>query len=886
MKKIVCILTVLWVIVESSYGQAPYFQYYSLLKKNEPVQVNTIFQDHEGFMWYGTNKGLFSFDGIHQTRITETDSLPDNNVTALAQDSLGRIWIGHKSGALSYLENGRVKKVDPPEGLPSQAVSDILFDREGNVWFSTLDDGLYYFNNERLYRLDQTDGMPDLYIYDIMLDKDGNIWAGTDGGIAICTLKNRKVGIQVINYELGLPDNIIKKLVQDENGDVWMGTEDAGVIKYVIKSGTYKPLTDSQWSYGAITDFVIKDSTLWISCLRTGLVLFDRRQGSMRLLNSKSGPGFNSINVLSKDREGNIWAGTKTGVMRTPGNNIEHFEDLNGNILAVTVDHDNAIWFSTSEGLFKRTADEHGDYKIKPQLANTPYKNNRVISLFVDSSGFVWAGMYGEGVLRINPVKGTIQHFEKELRNGNILNITGRGNVIWLATLGGATKMQLSGEKFTVRNFSSEDGLASDYIYQIFIDRGNKVWFATDGNGAGMLDNEGFHHYHKGLNSKVVYGFAEDANHMIWLNVQGDGLYKLAADSLVPISHVKLRDNNITAFSSDEAGNLIIMHDLGIDVYDVKNEKVRYMGGETGINETLANLNAVTKDKSGFLYIGTDGGILKYSAVGINKLTSPQPVIRGMKVINTTIDLSGNLEFTYDQNSITINYCGFWYQNPENLVFEYKLENYDREWINTLNQFVTYSSLPPGDYTFKVRVSDLDQLDFSNSKEAVIQFSISPPFWRTKVFYVAGFVVIVLAGYFFLKFRERKSIRYRHILEARVKERTLEIQKQAEEIQAQNEEISSQAEVIQGINDNLELLVKERTQELEKKNKALEEYAFINAHELRGPLASIMGLINLIRKTELSDEGKTVANHLNDSAEKLNSVIRTITKAIERGDRK
>jgi signal transduction histidine kinase len=128
-------------------------------------------------------------------------------------------------------------------------------------------------------------------------------------------------------------------------------------------------------------------------------------------------------------------------------------------------------------------------------------------------------------------------------------------------------------------------------------------------------------------------------------------------------------------------------------------------------------------------------------------------------------------------------------------------------------------------------------------------------------------------------------VRDKKILEEKVMERTLEIQKQTEEIQAQNEEIQSQAEEIQGINDNLEALVQARTAELEKKTKASEESAFIIAHELRAPVASVLGLINLISKCDVDDETKEIVKHMEESAEKLNTVVREITKAIERGDK-
>jgi signal transduction histidine kinase len=126
---------------------------------------------------------------------------------------------------------------------------------------------------------------------------------------------------------------------------------------------------------------------------------------------------------------------------------------------------------------------------------------------------------------------------------------------------------------------------------------------------------------------------------------------------------------------------------------------------------------------------------------------------------------------------------------------------------------------------------------------------------------------------------------YNDQLEEKVKERTQELQEQADRILSQNEEIQSQAEVIQGINDNLESMVKARTLELEKKNKAAEESAFIIAHELRAPVASVLGLINLASRCNLDEETKTIFTHLEQSAEKLNNVVREITKAIERGDR-
>jgi signal transduction histidine kinase len=102
-------------------------------------------------------------------------------------------------------------------------------------------------------------------------------------------------------------------------------------------------------------------------------------------------------------------------------------------------------------------------------------------------------------------------------------------------------------------------------------------------------------------------------------------------------------------------------------------------------------------------------------------------------------------------------------------------------------------------------------------------------------------------------------------------------------LQLSNEEIQLQAQEIQAINGNLEAQVQIRTQELAKKNIALEEAAFINAHKLRSPVASILGLIHLLEKRELDDEAKHIMEHMSDSARKLDSIVAAITKAIEQG---
>jgi signal transduction histidine kinase len=261
----------------------------------------------------------------------------------------------------------------------------------------------------------------------------------------------------------------------------------------------------------------------------------------------------------------------------------------------------------------------------------------------------------------------------------------------------------------------------------------------------------------------------------------------------------------------------------------------------------------------------------------------PTPQVKNISIFDAPVDVTKR-SLAYDENNLTIGYLGVWYKNPEGIFFSYQLENYDRTWITTRNQSVTYSQLPAGDYRFKLRASESD--DFRNVKETSISFTVLPPIWRTFPFYLTVAGILTVSIFFVVKQREKKLRRYNELLEQKVEMRTKEIQVQNEEIQAQNEEISAQSEEIMRINENLEEIVQERTRELEKKNKALEEYAFINAHKLRSPVASILGLLNLISKTRLDPEAQEINVRLQQTADELDTIVGSITKAIERADRK
>lgn len=851
-----------------AFGQSPYFQAYTLLKKNDPVQVESIMKDRTGFMWFGTNKGLFRFDGISTRRYTTTDSLAFDHVTALAQDSTGRIWIGHRNGQLSVFENDAVKKFEFPEGDATGHVSDILFATDGTMWFSTHNDGLYYFN-EHLYRLDEADGMPDIFVYDLEEGNDGTIWAGTDRGVAVCTRKGKKVSIEVLDYKSGFPDNIIRKIRRSADDRMWLASEDAGVFSYNTADASVTPLVPG-WDMGRIADFLILDDEFWIGNVAHGVVVFNESDKRVKTY----GPG-QGLTTLYADGEGSVWVGSRNGLNRSLGRHITFIDDPalshDRNVYALTVDKDNNIWFSNDEGLFRRSFDKNGNVDVQQYLTTAPYNRYHVISLFTDSEGHVWCGFYGQGAVRINPATGAVTRFDKQISNGNVLNISGDGTRVWMATLSGASMVDLA-NNLAVTNYDRSKGLDCDYVYQVFVDSKKRTWFASDREGVAMLDDKGFHKMVGSLSAKAVYGLAEDATGAIWANVQEDGLYKFDGQEFRPAQ--VLRNINVNELSSDAAGNLVAVHDLGIDVYNPATSTVHRLDNEIGFGDRQPNLNATARSGNGDLYFGTNRGVVIYSKANLRD-AKPVATIDKFRVFNKYKTLSDDLSLSYNENNITITFLGFWYQDPAGVEFQYKLENYDVDWISTADRSAVFSSLSPGSYTFRLRASA--DGNFEGASEDSVRFIITPPFWRTTLFYLLVGITLAFGTYTYVQRRERNLLRDKVELEERVAERTMEIVRKNEEIQAQAEEIKA-------INESLEKRVAERTFELERKNKALEDYAFINAHNLRSPVASILGLVNLLSLMRHENEAKEVVEHMKISAERLDEVVRTITESIEKSD--
>jgi serine phosphatase RsbU (regulator of sigma subunit) len=160
--------------------------------------------------------------------------------------------------------------------------------------------------------------------------------------------------------------------------------------------------------------------------------------------------------------------------------------------------------------------------------------------------------------------------------------------------------------------------------------------------------------------------------------------------------------------------------------------------------------------------------------------------------------------FRYNENHLTFHYTALWFKSPNSLKYRYKLEGFDIDWNAQTNlKRVTYSNLPPGDYTFRVQVH-YSGGTWTGSPSSRFSFTITPPFWK-RAWFIIAMVLLGLTGIFtFIRVRLRNLERAKELLEEEVRKRTLEIQKQKDQIQKQKDEIEAQRDFVVEQRDKIE----------------------------------------------------------------------------------
>lgn len=772
MKRSIVLAISFFYLTVAAVAQYPFSKTVSIEEDNLTMKSTRLLKDHNGFLWIGTSEGIFKYNAVDPEKVPTPPKLKVY-VTALYEDHTGTIWAGCKNGVIIIIKNQRASVMNFKGDSPTEAINSIYEDSKGRLWFATGGEGIYCYENQTLNSISSKDGLSDNNVNCLYSNDGRQIIAGTDRGISFIRFENGRKQVHFFSAKNGLPDNIVTAISESrEKNNLLIGMQSKGILLFDLLS---EKITDtgyrSKWQFGQVNDIIDTKGHIFIATEEKGIITYNKSSGKFEG-NGLSETEYNKrISDLQYDNEGNIWATFEGKLISFTGDYLRYWYTVDGialtNVHSILADDEKHLWFTPDLRLYGADQDELGTKKLRAYDITPPENHIDITSLYKDRFGCLWIGTMGEGLFRLNIQTGKWRRIDENpiAYYGNILNIAGKDNQVWISTLNGVARFDLKennydiNEKIGYTNFNKKDGLGSDYVYSILIDAKNRVWFATDGAGVTMLEKGMFMNFnaHGLFPSKVAYSLALDKNEHIWVSTYNDGLFEYDEKKFIPYgTRNGLTDITITSIAIDDFNNVIAVNKKGIDVFNPMKNIVQHYGGESGIKEQQPNLNSITKSQDGTIWIGTNNGIVCFNSHSNYGSFAPIAVIEKVSLFNTPIDTAAQKEFAYNQNSFSFKLAAAYYKSPEKIKFQYWLDGYSKQWETTGDKLIGFSQLRPGSYTLKVRASAND--NFEASPVATYQFTIQRSFWTTWWFRTAALFVTALLIYW-IATRRIKQVR-------------------------------------------------------------------------------------------------------------------------------
>ncbi|MEZ5016949.1 MAG: histidine kinase [Flavipsychrobacter sp.] len=744
-------------IAHPMVAQLPFAKDHWLNESNTVVKVNALLQDeHTGYMWLGTDEGLFRYNGKDFVPIPTPIKEP---VTALANHE-EKVWVGYKNGVLAEVVHGRLTTIDLKDKAPVTPITNIYIQAKDSIWLCTEGEGLRRIIGDTVTAFTTKDGLSDDFVYTVLATAPNRIMAATDRGINELIFQDGKLGIAKITTSSGLPDNIVRTVRPIPNMCwSWIGTHEGGLALYCsISHGVWTPSVNTKWEWGAVNDILPLNKTeAWVATA-SGYLLKATIKDSVALEIEPIHFRGQKLKRLVRDHSGNIWCATNTGIKEITAAYLMHIPLSApyrlGEVAAITCDMNNTIWYAQGKRLY--SIDKNGK---QSEQFTAPVS---ISSLYADMHNNVWMGTLGEGVYyRNNNGRVSKVNTLTPLNNKSVLDITGTDDRIWVAGLHGVEELTYPTKGIAsmslVKLHNKAAGTGSDYIYELFADKKGRVWMATDGAGVTMYDGKKYYGWgeEKGMKSKVVYSITEDAMGCIWAATLKDGLL-VYNDTVWGVKDKKngLSDLSISAMATNATGEVVIINGKGADEWYPRCKEFKHYSRRQGfgIDSFSGVLNLITRDKEGNVYVPYEEGILKFRNIEQDETIAPKVNITSVSVFFNDVPF-GKEKFVNSDNHISFSFDGISFANPEAVIYRYKLNGYNDMWIYTSDQSVTFPQLSSGEYEFLVQASM--NTAFENAATASYKFIIQKPFWKEVWFIVLLVALIWAISYTYIKLRER-----------------------------------------------------------------------------------------------------------------------------------
>ena len=895
--------------------------------------ITNIIQDKYGFIWIGTYYGLNRYDGYNFKVFLPNDknsnSISNHQIWALLNDREGNIWIGTFDGLNRYdpkLNKFFIYKNNPkdPASLSNNYVLSLFEDSEGNIWVGTLD-GLNKYNRDKdnfsvIKKVSDRYNVYSNSVLEINEDKYGTLWLGTWNGLT-CMKKNGEIVNQIFNqdektkyfnYEL------VTAIYRDKDNNMWIGTNGMGLFKYDI---TTKKITNYKYQKGNLNSLsnnyitsIIQDTygNIWIGT-RDGLNKIDINKNKFTRYYHNDDIHYsligNDIYTIYQDKTGLIWVGTSSGISKFYiSNNNFHFIQENkinpskglttNRINSIDIYQDSIVWIATTKGLNKVNIKTK---KITQYYHQQGKKNtlvdNYLLSVKVDSKGYVWIGSFDKGLNKYNSRTGEFALYRSKYNDSSQISNDGITSIyedsrknLWFGTWYGLNLYDKIKNKFYwyIHEPNNRNSLRSSEIWCIYEDSKGYLWIGTEGGGASRynpIKNEFLHFgrnstYDIKINSNFVYQILETKDGLIWF-ATNDGLtYYNPKTKEVKTYTINdgLLDNVISSIQCDDKDNLWIATMKGITKFDRRtNEFINY-DRRSGLLELGFSQNVTAKTKNGYIFFASNDGLVYFHPDSLYKFSRKASLIfTDLKIFNKSVTISSNslikqsietlkeIKIPSKYSVITLDFALMDFYDTKRNRFRYKLKGFNDNWYDTYNNnSVTFTNLPPGQYQLIVQGYQ-NYPNEKNKSEANLIITIVPEFYETSWFKIL--VIISLLGFTisFIKYRIKKVEKINKLLEEKVNDRTKELDSIIKKL---NSEIEERKKIEKEL-----IKAKEKAESSEKLKS---EFLAQMSHEIRSPVHTILNFTDLIKEL-IGPSNDEIIKESFDSIERTGErIVRTI----------
>ncbi len=831
-----------------------------------------IAEDKEGYIWVGTDNGLNQYNRISGKfkRFFHSDdsvnSIHNNVIWDILVDEYDNIWLATQASISKYTKHNNlfnnllIGEDTLTDGLPAIVYS-LYMDENRNIWIGSYSSGLFLIDAETNRKHTRE-----------LIENPENAKTGS-------TLKITRHWLPLLNIKGEQENYAIQDICGYKENSLLIGKIN-GLFTFNITSETFSRyiLDRDSWLTSAGYTSLLKDSRnmIWAGTVTNGLLVINMKDDSHTYLDANNfrpeGLKSNNIRYLFEDKSGLVWICTKFEGIQTYDKRQEIFKEHPYNqllgekvqkvfALSILEDKVNLIWLGTKDdGLYKF---DPGTGVIENfKNSNSKLSSNRIGCLAEDNRGNIWIGT-DRGVNRLRKNNMQIKRYEELFIR--CISTDEKDNV-WIGSNStGLYYIDAKNDKFarfTATRHKTFFNNATNGIQAITFTSDSLMWIATNQNGLYKynIQKDQLSHYlnnpqdNSSISGNMVRAIYKDYEENIWITTKSEGLNKYDSnnDKFIRMQNLyPSMPNTVYSMLQDTKGNFWMGSHEGLMKFDLQNNNFIVYYESDGLKSNIFEINAKCKTSEGLMIFGGSNGINFFDPEEVSRTEYfGKLIISSIKIYDKIIaeDISdyGEYKISYKDKFFSIEFAYTEYNDPTQISYKYILENFDNDWIESGNRnYASYTSLPPGEYLFKVLATNSKKIWMDVPLK--IKITITSPFWRKPVFIITSIVFLVLLAIVIyilrIRFIRRNEIRLKQLVEM-----------QTEDLMKANIELETHRL-------HLEKLVKERTKDLEEARKKAENSDKLKSvflanmsHEIRTPLNAIIGLSNMLITQDVNDE--------------------------------